>query len=132
MYQALRNKTPPLRKSQIFGRGGSISSFFDSGKPSGLLFFPKSQNEIRAGFYLFQKNRPLRGRVYIRGIFYKEIPTNNPIFPKFSRALRARAFIKFKIFRALRARVFILSNFLQISRGLLLSSIFDFQKAIWA
>ena len=116
-----------LRKTR-FSEGGLMFPDFDSGKPSGFLFFPKSQSKIRAGFYLFQKNRPLRGRVFIMGIFYKEIPTNNSIFSKISaRFARGLLFIPIFFSRASRAG-FYSFQFSQNVPWVLFFSIFDFSR----
>ena len=115
MYQALANKTPPPRKK---GGGGVFNLFdFDSEKLPGFYSFQKSWAKLRWVFIYSKKNRPLRGRVFILGIFYKEIPTNNSIFSKISaRFARGLLFIP-KKFRALRARVFILFNFPKMTVG---------------
>ena len=111
----LRITPPPSPKKG--GRGVFNLFDFDSEKLPGFYSFQKPCSKLRWVFYLFKKKRPLRGRVFILGIFYKEIPTNHSIFSKISaRFARGLLFIPKKI-RALRARVFILFNFPKMTVG---------------
>ncbi len=118
-------KTPPLRKSQIFGRGG------------GVLLVHFSILENLPGFYSFQNPRTKFGRAFIYskkigrfavgfifGVFFiRKSPLITPISQNFSRASRAgsylsqfffarfaRGFLFFSIFPKW-PWVFILSNF---------------------
>ena len=99
--------------------------FFDSGKPSGLLFFPKSQNKIRAGF-IYSKKIGRFAAGFIFGVFFiRKSPLITPFSQKFlARFARGLLFIP-KNF----ARGFLFFPiFSKFSRGLLFFQFSIFKK----